>query len=106
MKLAYDKTVLEYINIKNGDYLPEDFAKVFDVEPVVSPGSVLYGAAAIGNTSKIADGTLATLTFRVLARKDSAIRLSDVLLSDGNAQEIEITTQGGQVTGKLRPENQ
>ena len=101
LKLAYDKTVLEYINIKNGDYLPEDFAKVFDVEPVISLGSVLYGAAAIGNTSKIADGTLATVTFRVLARKDSAIRLSDVLLSDGNAQEIGNTTQGGQVTGKV-----
>ena len=103
LKLAYDKTVLEYINIKNGDYLPEDFAKVFDVEPVVSPGSVLYGAAAIGNVAKVADGTLATATFKVLSRKDSAIRLSEVLLSDGNAQEIAVTTQGGQVTGKAAP---
>lgn len=103
LKLAYDKTVLEYINIKNGDYLPEDFAKVFDVEPVVSPGSVLYGAAAIGNVAKVADGTLATATFKVLSRKDSAIRLSEVLLSDGNAQEIAVTTQGGQVTGKVAP---
>ena len=103
LKLAYDKTVLEYINIKNGDYLPEDFAKVFDVEPVVSPGSVLYGAAAIGNVAKVADGTLATATFKVLYRKDSAIRLSEVLLSDGNAQEIAVTTQGGQVTGKVAP---
>ena len=103
LKLAYDKTVLEYINIKNGDYLPEDFAKVFDVKPVVSPGSVLYGAAAIGNVAKVADGTLATATFKVLSRKDSAIRLSEVLLSDGNAQEIAVTTQGGQVTGKVAP---
>jgi hypothetical protein len=103
LKLAYDKTVLEYINIKNGDYLPEDFAKVFDVEPVVSPGSVLYGAAAIGNVAKVADGTLATAAFKVLSRKDSAIRLSEVLLSDGNAQEIAVTTQGGQVTGKVAP---
>ena len=103
LKLAYDKTVLEYINIKNGDYLPEDFAKVFDVEPVVSPGSVLYGAAAIGNVAKVSDGTLAAATFKVLSRKDSAIRLSEVLLSDGNAQEIAVTTQGGQVTGKVAP---
>ena len=103
LKLAYDKTVLEYINIKNGDYLPEDFAKVFDVEPVVSPGSVLYGAAAIGNVAKVSDGTLATAAFKVLSRKDSAIRLSEVLLSDGNAQEIAVTTQGGQVTGKVAP---
>ena len=103
LKLAYDKTVLEYINIRNGDYLPEDFAKVFEVEPVTSPGSVLYGAAAIGNVAKVADGTLATATFKVLSRKNSAIRLSDVLLSDGNAQEIAVTTQGGQVTGKVAP---
>lgn len=103
LMLAYDKTVLEYIDIKNGDYLPEDFAKVFEVEPVVSPGSVLYGVAAIGNVAKVADGTLATATFKVLSRKDSAIRLSDVLLSDGNAQQIAVITQGSQITGKVAP---
>ena len=83
--LSYDTTALEYASIKIGDYLPFD---VFEVPPKASDGVIRYAVAAPrGKLSEKADGILATATFKVLDKKKSTIKLTQVKLADGNAEE-------------------
>ena len=84
--LSYDTTALEYVSVKIGDYLPFD---VFEVPPKASDGVIRYAVAAPrGKLSEKADGILATATFKVLDKKKSIIRLTQVKLADGNAEEF------------------
>ena len=62
----------------NGDFLP---AGAFFVQPVVEGNLVKLNAASLAGESN-GDGTLATLTFEVLAVKESVLKLSDVLLTN------------------------
>jgi len=89
--LTYDETALEFVEVKLGDYLP---AGAFAVPAKVDAGSVLYGATAIGTTAAKAAGTLATFTFKVVAKKDSAIGFSSIKLADAGAQELASTNSG------------
>ena len=93
--VTFDSTALSNPSIVNGDYLP---AGAF-VAPLPSTDtSVGLGATAIGATSD-GDGTLATVTFTVVEAKDSTIGLINVLISDPAAAAIDVTVQGGTVTG-------
>ena len=94
LTLVYDKTTLAYVNIKVGDYLPPG---AFLIPPVSSPGSVMVGAVAISGVAKKTDGILALATFKVLAKKDSTIQLSEVRLSNREAQEIPAVIKNGNV---------
>merc|ERR1711900_84403 len=94
--LTYDETALKFVEVKLKDYLP---AGAFAVPAKVDPGSVLYGAAAIGATAAKAAGTLATLTFKVVAKKDSAIGFSSAKLSDAVAKEVASTTKEATIKG-------
>ena len=94
--LTYDETALEFVEVKLGDYLP---AGAFAVPAKVDAGSVLYGATAIGTTAAEADGTLATLTFKVAAKKDSAVGFSSAKLSDAIAKEVASTTKEAAIKG-------
>ena len=92
--VQFDDTVLRFDSGANGDFLP---AVAFFVEPVVEGNLVKLNAASrAGETS--GDGTLATLTFEVIAVKASTLTLSDVLLTDSdgigyvpNLENAEIT---------------
>ena len=93
--VTFDSTALSNASIANGDYLPTGAF----VAPLPSTDtSVGLGATAIGATSE-GDGTLATVTFTVVEAKDSAIGLTNVLISDPAADPIDVTVQGGMVTG-------
>jgi hypothetical protein len=94
--LTYDETALEFVEVELGDYLPSG---AFAVPAKADAGSVLYGAAAIGATAAKADGTLATLTFKVAAKKDSAIGFSSAKLSDAVAKEVASTTKEAAIKG-------
>ena len=94
--LTYDETALKFVEVKLKDYLP---AGAFAVPAKVDPGSVLYGAAAIGATAAKAAGTLATLTFKVVAKKDSAIGFSSAKLSDAVAKAVASTTKEATIKG-------
>ena len=93
--VTFDSTALSNVSIANGDYLPTGAF----VAPLPSTDtSVGLGATAIGATSD-GDGTLATVTFTVVEAKDSAVGLTNVLISDPAAAPIDVTVQGGMVTG-------
>ena len=96
--LQFDTTALRYVSGANADFLP---AGAFFVEPVVEGNLVKLNAASLAGESN-GDGTLAKLTFEVIAAKASALTLSDVLLTDTegiayvpNVENAEITEPTG-----------
>ena len=95
----FDATALEYVSAANADYLP---AGAF---PVIRPGdgSVLVGAGG-ATAAAAADGTLATVTFKVIEAKASTISITGVVLSDAAAAELEVTTMDGMVTAPAAEE--
>ena len=91
--VQFDATALRYIESSNGDYLP---LGAFVVPPAVNGNSVkLVSAALIGASD--GDGTLATLTFEVVAARTSTMSLSDVLLADNKGDIFSPRVEGGQV---------
>ena len=96
--VQFDTTALRYVSSANGDYLP---AGAFFVEPTVEGNLVKLNAASLAGESN-GDGTLATLTFEVIAAKASTLTLSDVLLTNSagktfvpNLENAEITEPTG-----------
>ena len=103
--IQFETTALRYVSGANGDYLPSG---AFFVEPKVEGNLVKLNATSLAGESN-GDGTLATLTFEVIAAKASTLTLSDVLLTDSagdasvpkieNAQITEPTGLKGDVNG-------
>ena len=77
----------------NGDYLPTG---AFFVPPVVSGNKVTLAATSLSGESN-GDGTLATLTFEVIAVKASTLSLSEVILSDSAAAGSRPHIEDGEV---------
>ena len=76
--VQFDDTALRYVSSVNGNFLPTG---AYFVEPKVEGNLVKLNAASLlGEVN--GDGTLATLTFEVIAAKASALTLSNVLLSN------------------------
>jgi hypothetical protein len=94
LTVTFDSTALSYTSSANGDYLP---AGAFVVPTTTTDTSVNLAATALAGTSA-GDGTLATVTFTVVEAKDSMIGLV-ALVSDPTATAIDVTVQGGMVTG-------
>ena len=103
--VQFDDTALRYVSGANGDFLP---AGAFFVQPVVEGNLVQLNAVSLAGESN-GDGTLATLTFEVIAVKASTLMLSDVLLTNSagetfvpkieNAEITESTGLKGDVNG-------
>ena len=105
---------LRHVESANSDYLP---ANAFFGDPIVkrewlgeTPSgdsiwdrNVTLTATALAGVGN-GDGTLATLTFRVIDFKASTLTLSQVYLIDSDGKLWEVTTEGGQVI--LPPEPQ
>ena len=89
--LEFDATTLRYISSQNGDYLPGEATFVSEL---VNPNRLRVIAAGSA-ASRHTGGTLATVTFEVLAAKASTVRLSHVRLirSDGKGAR-PITVSG------------
>ena len=68
--LKFDTSALRFVSSANGDYLP---AGAFAVPTVVSGNRVTLAATSLAGESQ-GDGTLATLTFEVIAVKASTLR--------------------------------
>ena len=90
----YDTSALRYVSRQNEDYLP---AGAFFVPPIVKGNTVTLAATALTGESN-GDGTLATLTFEVVAVKDSTLRLSNVLLTNRNGQSSRPQVETTQIT--------
>jgi hypothetical protein len=92
-KVRFDPTALRYIDSAKGTYLPDD---AFTVPPVVNKNQVTLAATSLSEDSNGA-GTLATLTFEVVAVKPSYISLSDVAIMKRDLTSIPITLKGSNV---------
>ena len=92
--VAFDTTALEYIEIKNADYLP---AGAFAASPLVSGNRVTLAATSLSGVASSPSGTLATLKFKVVAAKASTIELVEVILSDSAANELPVSKRNGEV---------
>ena len=89
----FDPTALRYVKSANGTYLPT--GSLF-VPPVIYANQVTLAATSLSGDSDGA-GTLATLTFEVLAVKPSSITLSDVMVMKQDLTSIPIIVKGGDV---------
>ena len=89
----FDSTALSYVSIAyREDYLekPADL-----LNPVnVSENSVHFWALG---SAPDGEHTLATITFEVIEAKESAITLSNVLLSDAASGALQVTTTDGMI---------
>ncbi|RKU19585.1 hypothetical protein C6500_10470 [Candidatus Poribacteria bacterium] len=90
----FDTSALRYVSAANGNYLPSG---AFFAPPQVSGGKVTLTATSVSGTAPGRGGTLASVTFRVVAVKKSALRLTDVVLSDSNANRLTVRTRNGDV---------
>ena len=92
--VQFDPTALRYVESNNGDYLP---AGAFFVPQVVNGNGVKLAATALTGVNN-GDGTLATLTFEVIAAKASTLTLTDVLLADSDGDTVSPQVKNGQIT--------
>ena len=92
--VLFDTTALRYVSGANGDYLP---AGAFFVEPKVEGNLIKLNAASLAGTSN-GDGTLATLTFEVIAAKASTLTLSNVLLSNSTGETFAPRVESAEIT--------
>ena len=97
LKLDFDSTTLRYVSGTNADYLP---AGAFVIPPLVSDNQVTLAATSLNGGSQGA-GTLATVTFEVIAVKSSALTLSGVRLTDTEADFLPVTTENAEVVESL-----
>lgn len=92
--VQFDETALRYVSGDNGDYLPEG---AFFVEPKVVGNLIKLNAASLAGESD-GDGTLATLTFEVIAVKASTLTLSDVLLTNSAGETLVPKVENAEIT--------
>ena len=91
--VTFDTSALRYVSSANGDYLP---AGAFAVPAVVTQNAVTLAATSLAGESN-GDGTLAALTFEVVAVKASTLTLSDIILSDSAGVGSRPRVENGQV---------
>ena len=92
--LQFEATALRYVESSNGDYLPDG---AFFVPPVVKRNRVELASSTLTGVSN-GDGTLATITFEVLAVKASTLTLSETLLSNSTGNTFRPQIEGGEIT--------
>ena len=98
--VGFNPTALRYIKSTNEDYLP--------VGAVVAPSVVsrrnrVTLAAAAPDGGGTGDGTLATLTFEVLALKESRLLFHDAQITGSNGKNLISSTYNGAVTLPASP---
>ena len=92
--VQFDTTALRYVSSANGDYLSAD---AFFVPPVLDGNHVKLAATSLAGESN-GNGTLATLTFEVVAVKASTLTLSDALLSNREGESSRPHVEGAEIT--------
>ena len=98
--IGFNPATLRYVESENGDYLPPG---AFFVPPVVNRNRVTIGATSLTADGGSGDGTLATLTFEVLAVKESRLILHESLLTDPDGTYLINFTTDGQVAFPSTP---
>ena len=102
LTVGFDPTALRYIEGANADYLP---AGAFTIPPIVTENAVYMTATSGAEVALASEGTLATLTFEVIAAKGSTIKLMDVILSDSVGMPLPVTSENGRIVTIELPPN-
>ena len=105
--VSFDTSALRDVKSAYGDYLPAD---AFFADPIGDYHwlgetffhSITFAANTLAEASN-GDGTLVTLTFKVVDFKASTLTLSQVYLVDSDGKRWEATTANGAVTVPLEP---
>ena len=92
--VQFDTTALRYVSSANGDYLPHG---AFFVPPVVEGNRVKLAGTSLTGESRGA-GTLATLTFEVIAVKASTLTLSDALFTNKAGETAAPQVENAKIT--------
>ena len=92
--VQFDDTALRYVSGANGDFLPTG---AFFVQPKIEGNLVQFNAASLAGESN-GDGTLAILTFEIIAVKTSTLTLSDALLSNKAGESSHPQVESAQIT--------
>ena len=92
--VSYSTPALRYVESANGDYLPSG---AFFIPPVAEGNTVTLAASSLSGESD-GDGTLATITFEVVAVKASTVRLTDVLLTDSSGGSSSPQIENAEIT--------
>ena len=96
--LSFDPSVLEVMELKNGEFIQADFMvqNTFDN----AAGTIDYAVAQIDSPPAKGSGTLLEIIFRTKAPGQTSIHLrgtqaapAGILLSDSNGQEIPVSLQ-------------
>ena len=102
LTVGFDPTALRYIEGANADYLP---AGAFTIPPIVTENAVYMTATSGAEVALASEGTLATLTFEVIAAKGSTIKLMNVILSDSVGMPLPVTSKNGRIVTIELPPN-
>ncbi len=94
LSLKFDGTTLQYISSANGDFLPSN---AFFMKPIIKDSQLTLAATALTDVGN-GDGTLATLTFKVLAANSLSLNIIDLILSDKDGKRIRATVKGMEET--------
>ena len=102
--MFFDRTAFRLVDFTEGDYLPADafFADPIEIYESASSNRVILAANTLAAASN-GDGTLVTLTFKVVDFKASTLTLSQVYLVDADGKRWEATTSNGVVTVPPEP---
>ena len=92
--VSYDTTALRFVESAVGDYLPSG---AFSITPISVGNTVTLSASALVGESN-GNGTLATITFEVIAVKASTLNLSNVLLTDGSSVSTSPKIEAAEIT--------
>lgn len=92
--VSFDTTALRYVSSTNDDFLP---AGAYVLSPILTDNTLTLAATSLSGESQ-GDGTLATLTFEVVAVKASTVSLSDVLLTNSLGQSAVPQTENAEIT--------
>ena len=92
--VQFDSTALRYVQSENGTYLPSG---AFFIPPQVEGDTVQLAASSLAGET-MGDGILATITFEVVAVKESTVRLSDVILTNSTGETTNPQTENAEIT--------
>lgn len=102
LTVGFDPTALRYVESGNADYLPGD---AFAILPIVTENTVYITATSGAKVALAREGTLATLTFEVVAAKRSTVELMDTILSDSAGMPLPVTSENGRIVTIELPPN-
>lgn len=94
LSVVFDAASLRYLEATNADYLPTGALTVAQLH---EKNNVYLTAISQSGPGTANDGTLATMTFEVVAINASTLKLSDVTLWDSNSKPLEVTTVDGKI---------